>query len=72
MDRDAAVIEDLLRTKSDKNDLLLMLSSPGGSAVAAEKIQLVCQEYSKSKKGSFIALVPKSAKSAATIIALGA
>ncbi|MEK7593799.1 MAG: hypothetical protein AAB471_01395 [Patescibacteria group bacterium] len=71
MDKDATVIEDLLRTKSDKKDLLLILSSPGGQAVAAEKIQLVCQEYSKAKKGKFLALVPKSAKSAATIIALG-
>lgn len=70
-DKDALVIEDLLRANNTKQDLLFILNSPGGSAVAAEKIQLVCQEYAKSKQGTFITLVPKSAKSAATIVALG-
>lgn len=72
MDSDASIIEDLIRCKNDKKPLLLILNSPGGQAVAAEKILQVCRAYAKENKTEFYALISKSAKSAATIIALGA
>lgn len=71
-DRDATIIEDLLRCKNQYKPLLLILNSPGGQAIAAEKILLVCEAYAQINKTNFYALIPKSAKSAATIIALGA
>ncbi|MCC7290818.1 MAG: hypothetical protein IT449_02010 [Phycisphaerales bacterium] len=46
----------------------LMLNSPGGSPVAAEKIVLTCRAYAE----SFRVIVPQSAMSAATMIAMGA
>lgn len=72
IDRDANTIEDLLRCQNPYKPLILILSSPGGLAVAAEKILLVCQAYAKVNGTTFYTLIPKSAKSAATIIALGA
>jgi hypothetical protein len=72
IDSDATIIEDLLRCKNEHKPLLLILNSPGGQAVAAEKILLVCEAYAKINTTSFYTLVPKSAKSASTIIALGA
>jgi hypothetical protein len=72
IDSDATIFEDLLRCKNDYKSLLLILNSPGGQAVAAEKILLVCEAYAKTSEAEFYTLVPKSAKSAATIIALGA
>lgn len=46
----------------------LMLNSPGGSPTAAEKIVLTCRSYAR----SFRVLVPQTAMSAATLIAMGA
>lgn len=72
IDSDATIIEDLLRCKNQYKPLLLIINSPGGQAIAAEKILLVCEAYAKTIKTNFYTLIPKSAKSAATIIALGA
>jgi len=46
----------------------LMMNSPGGSPTTAEKIILTCRSYTE----SFRAIVPQSAMSAATLIAMGA
>lgn len=52
-----------------KKDVLAILQSPGGSIVPAYKISKLCKELSKSK---FTVAIPRSAKSAATLISLGA
>ena len=68
-DDDANIIEGVLQTLGKKEHLLLILNSPGGSALAAERIINVCRSYSET---GYSVLVPKMAKSAATIIAFGA
>jgi len=73
-DQDAFIIENLLSVKSEKKDLVLILNSAGGYALSAERIIEVCKSYClKTNSGSkFIVIVPKKAKSAATIITLAA
>jgi hypothetical protein len=68
-DQDAEMLESLLQKTDLKNGLTLLLSSAGGSGLAAERIVNVCRTYSK---GDFEVLVPGQAKSAATIICFGA
>lgn len=70
-DPDARLIETLLQsidTKKYAGTLDLMINSPGGDPTAAEKIILTCRQYAK----SFRVIVPQSAMSAATMIAMGA
>lgn len=50
-------------------DVLLVLLSPGGSIEPAYQISKLCKAFSKNK---FIVTVPRFAKSAATLIAIGA
>ena len=69
LDNDAQLLENLLLNADLSNGLTLMLSSPGGSGLAAERIVNVCRTYSG---GDFEVLVPGQAKSAATIICFGA
>lgn len=73
-DEDAFLIENLLSIKSDRKDLVLILHSNGGLALSAERIIEICRNYCKERKdgSDFIVVVPKKAKSAATIVALGA
>ncbi len=73
-DEDAFVIENLLSVPSEKRDLVLVLHSNGGFSLSAERIIEVCRDYCKRRgDGSkFYVFVPKKAKSAATILALGA
>ncbi len=73
-DEDSFLIENLLSIPSTKKDLIFVLHSNGGFSNSAERVIDVCKNYcSKRKDGSkFIVVVPKRAKSAATIIALGA
>lgn len=73
-DHDAFIIENILSLKNDKNDLVLILHSGGGYALSAERIIEVCKSYCTNKKNNnaFIIVIPKKAKSAATIIALAA
>jgi hypothetical protein len=59
---------DLLHRCGEDTDLDLMLQSPGGDIDKAEKIVYMCRKRSK----SFRVIVPESAKSAATLIALAA
>lgn len=54
--------------KDDKKDNLLILFSNGGSVEPAYLISKCCKEYSK----KFIVAIPRKAKSATTLIALGA
>jgi ATP-dependent protease ClpP protease subunit len=69
-DGDADMLEEVLTNSDmDGKKLVLFLNSPGGDALAAERIVNICRSYSK--KG-FSVIVPKMAKSAATMIALGA
>lgn len=70
-DQDARWIETMLQSVNlarYPDTLDLMLNSPGGSPVAAEKIVLTCRSYAK----SFRVIVPQSAMSAATMVAMGA
>lgn len=62
----AALVEG---NKTKDKDVLLLLLSPGGSIEPAYQISTLCKAYSRSK---FIAVVPRRAKSAATLIAIGA
>lgn len=50
-------------------DVLLLLLSRGGSIEPAYQISKLCKSFSKER---FVALVPRQAKSAATLIAIGA
>ena len=54
--------------EQDKNVLLLILS-PGGSVEPAYHISKLCKRFSKEK---FVVVVPRQAKSAATLVAIGA
>lgn len=70
-DRDADILEEMLQnTNLSGKDLVLLLNSPGGDALAAERIVNICRSYSDS--GNFSVIVPKMAKSAATMICFGA
>ncbi len=66
---DADLLEEVLHATKLHNGLCLMLNSIGGDTIAAERIVQTCRVYAK---GTFEVLVPRRAKSAATIIALGA
>ncbi|MCA9242726.1 MAG: hypothetical protein KDA32_02130 [Phycisphaerales bacterium] len=70
-DNDPPLIEMVLRSidlTRYPDTLDLMLNSPGGSPTAAEKIVLTCRAYAN----SFRVIVPQSAMSAATMVAMGA
>ena len=66
---DADMLEEVLQVTDLSNGLCLILDSPGGDALAAERIVRICREYSG---GKFEVMVPRRAKSAATMIAFGA
>jgi len=69
-DSDATMLEEVLATTDlDGKELLLLINSPGGDALAAERIVNVCRSFSDS---GFKAVVPSMAKSAATMVCLGA
>ncbi len=65
--QDIPLFEDLLRASAEAGDL--MINSPGGDPNAAEKILMMCRERFYKE---FNIIVPNYAKSAATMIALGA
>ena len=67
-DRDRDTIEGILQKMDNSKGLDLIVNSPGGRPLAAERIINVCRTYSK----GFRVVVPKLAKSAATMIAFGA
>ena len=68
-DSDAAILDGILQAMDLSSGLTLILSSPGGSGVSAERIINVCRVYSNN---NFEVIVPGMAKSAATMICLGA
>ncbi|MHC4792181.1 MAG: SDH family Clp fold serine proteinase [Planctomycetota bacterium] len=68
-DQDAEMIEHILSAEHKGGKVVLILSSAGGSGLAAERIVNVCRAYSD---GQFEVIVPHSAKSAATLICFGA
>jgi hypothetical protein len=65
---DIPVIGDALMSLGDVDRLNLIINSPGGDGTVAEKIIELCRAYCK----EFKVIVPNRAKSAATVIALGA
>jgi len=69
LDDDADMITELLSVESEPKGISLIISSPGGLAIGAERIVHACREASN---GDFEAIVPGQAKSAATIVCLGA
>lgn len=68
--QDADMLEGVLQKINLSKGLALILNSPGGDGLAAERIIKVCRSYSKT--GEYWAIVPSKAKSAATIICFGA
>ena len=68
-DTSAQMLEDVLRGCSLSNGLALVINSPGGDALAAERIINICRAHSGH---NFEAIVPRMAKSAAPMICFGA
>jgi ClpP class serine protease len=69
-DTDADMLEAMLQKMDLSKGLALMVNSPGGIGLSAERIINICKSYSET--GEFTAIVPQKAKSAATMICLGA
>lgn len=69
-DGDAEMLEGVMQVCDFSKGLALIINSPGGIGLAAERIINVLRSYSGT--GEYIALVPAKAKSAATMICLGA
>jgi hypothetical protein len=65
---DADMLEDVLRQTHLHNGLCLVLDTPGGDGITAERIVRICRVYSDNKFDVFVA---RRAKSAGTIIAMG-
>jgi hypothetical protein len=65
---DADMLEDVLRQTPLYNGLCLVLDTPGGDGITAERIVRICRVYSGNKFDVFVA---RRAKSAGTIIAMG-
>ena len=64
------IFSGLTETNPDKNkDVLLILLSRGGEAEPAYQISKLCKSFAH---GKFVAVVPRHAKSAATLVAIGA
>lgn len=66
---DADHIYRAIRAFPKQKDILLLLHSTGGEIAPAYLISQLCREHCKSK---FVAVVPRQAKSAATLLACGA
>lgn len=66
---DADMLEGVLQKMDLSNGLALLISSPGGDSLAAERIINVCRSYSK--KNEYWSIVPGKAKSAATMVCFG-
>lgn len=70
-DQDADMLEEVLHNSrmNGTTELILILNSPGGDALSAERIVNICRNFGN---GNFSVIIPKMAKSAATMICLGA
>jgi hypothetical protein len=69
-DGDVDMLVGLLQDMDLSKGFALVVSSPGGSGLAAERIVNACRSYSGT--GEYWAIVPGKAKSAATVICFGA
>jgi hypothetical protein len=69
-DADADMLEGVMQKLDLSSGLALVVSSPGGDGLAAERVINACRSYSGT--GEFWAIVPGKAKSAATMICFGA
>lgn len=69
VDEDVDMLEGLLRTLDLTRGLAVMISSPGGSGLAAERMINLFRSYSGT--GEYWTIVPGKAKSAATMVCLG-
>jgi ClpP class serine protease len=67
---DCDMLQSVLQHIDLKKGLALMIDSPGGDGLAAEMIVNTCRAYSGT--GDYWAIVPGSAKSAASVICMGA
>lgn len=65
---DIPVLGNVLLKLGDVHTLNLILNSPGGDGAVVEKFVALCRTYCK----KFRVIIPNEAKSAATLIALGA
>ena len=71
---DSSDLDQIFNALSEQNpdrsrDVLLLLLSRGGSIEAAYQISKLCKSFAQNR---FVAVVPRQAKSAATLIAIGA
>lgn len=69
-DEDVEMLESTLRSLDLRKGVAVMINSPGGSGLAAERIINLLRRYSGT--GEYWAIVPSMAKSAATMVCLGA
>ncbi len=69
-DSDADMLESLMQKIDLSKGFALLISSAGGLGLAAERIINICRNYSGT--GKYFAIVPSKAKSAATMICMGA
>jgi len=67
---DADMLEGILQKTDLPSGLALVINSPGGDGLAAERIVNICRNYSGTKE--YWAVVPGKAKSASTMICFGA
>lgn len=69
-DSDANMLEALLQKTDLSKGVALLLSSPGGSGLAAERIINILRRYSGTN--DYWVIIPGKAKSAATMVSFGA
>ena len=69
-DEDVDMLEGMLRSLDLARGVAVIINSPGGSGLAAERIINVLRSYSGTDE--YWAIVPAKAKSAATMVCLGA
>jgi hypothetical protein len=68
-DADVTFLEEILRNSDLKNGAALIINSPGGDPIAAERMIKNLRIYCG--KGGYYAIVPKMAMSAAALVCLG-
>lgn len=68
-DKDVDMLAGALQMMDVSEGMALMISSPGGDGLAAERLINVCRSYSGT--GEYWSIVPGKAKSAASMICLG-
>ncbi len=69
-DADADMLQSILQDMDVSRGFALVINSPGGDGIAAERLISVCRTYSGT--GEYWAIVPGKAKSAATMVCFGA